>query len=565
MPILIVCLLITTTIINTNFNDNYNPKQNSTQKFLQDGHTEFPNLALIGNDNLTTYASFWGWEGNGSLENPFIITGYLFTSERNSLAILNTTLSFEVRDCITYGWIYLESVTGGKIVTWDTKGIECYLSTNCTLQNNIVSTSKGSGIRVRESSHYNISGNIIEDSGTDWENDEWGNGIEIVNSPHIRIFNNTITRSYTNGILISDSSFCSVEENKITNNGHSYSTSGLGTCDCFSTTTTTCDCSWSYTFNFGSGISLVSDEYTYIINNDMDMNAEGGLTIYGSNAIVVNSIFSNSSHDNFQSPSVSLIKTENTIVSNSIIGQMTIEECQYCTISECKINGGGVFARNSDGIAIEFSSLLKSNIQLYKTTGGKIIGNNIDDGFGGGINADTVRDLIISDNIINGVGNDEKRQEIAALNLSGKNCKVINNTIKNTNGIGIRVWDYWDFDSDQNEFFDNIFWNNTGGNALDNGQNNKWDNGIAKGNFWDDYNGDGNYEIPGSAGSVDHYPRKLLQNNSEWSSSPVPSSPTSVPNGPGINLLEVAGIAITIGSICIIIVFGFLLIKNKQN
>ena len=157
MPILIVCLLITTTIINTNFNDNYNPKQNSTQKFLQDGHTEFPNLALIGNDNLTTYASFWGWEGNGSLENPFIITGYLFTSERNSLAILNTTLSFEVRDCITYGWIYLESVTGGKIVTCDTKGIECYLSTNCTLQNNIVSTSKGSGIRVRESSHYNIS------------------------------------------------------------------------------------------------------------------------------------------------------------------------------------------------------------------------------------------------------------------------------------------------------------------------------------------------------------------------------------------------------------------------
>ncbi|MFX1392879.1 MAG: nitrous oxide reductase family maturation protein NosD [Promethearchaeota archaeon] len=71
-----------------------------------------------------------------------------------------------------------------------------------------------------------------------------------------------------------------------------------------------------------------------------------------------------------------------------------------------------------------------------------------------------------------------------------------------------------DYDSDDNLIYTNIFINNTEDNALDNGNNNKWDNGTI-GNYWDDYSGcDSNndgigetpYDIPGNAETQDNYP-----------------------------------------------------------
>jgi nitrous oxidase accessory protein NosD len=58
------------------------------------------------------------------------------------------------------------------------------------------------------------------------------------------------------------------------------------------------------------------------------------------------------------------------------------------------------------------------------------------------------------------------------------------------------------------QFFD-IYSNQFGVNlvhAQDSGASNSWDDGIAVGNAWEDYSGIGTYSIPGSAGSVDHYP-----------------------------------------------------------
>ena len=55
------------------------------------------------------------------------------------------------------------------------------------------------------------------------------------------------------------------------------------------------------------------------------------------------------------------------------------------------------------------------------------------------------------------------------------------------------------------EIYSNRFGMNTV-HARDNGLSNSWDDGVAVGNAWDDYSGFGTYPIPGSAGSVDHYP-----------------------------------------------------------
>ena len=52
-----------------------------------------------------------------------------------------------------------------------------------------------------------------------------------------------------------------------------------------------------------------------------------------------------------------------------------------------------------------------------------------------------------------------------------------------------------------NTIIDNVL------NAEDDGLNNTWDDGISEGNYWSDWDGDGEYEISGYANAVDRYPR----------------------------------------------------------
>jgi hypothetical protein len=47
--------------------------------------------------------------------------------------------------------------------------------------------------------------------------------------------------------------------------------------------------------------------------------------------------------------------------------------------------------------------------------------------------------------------------------------------------------------------------------AIDNGQENSWDDSSATGNYWSDFEGEGTFTVPGAAGSVDHYPQTLTQ------------------------------------------------------
>lgn len=61
-------------------------------------------------------------------------------------------------------------------------------------------------------------------------------------------------------------------------------------------------------------------------------------------------------------------------------------------------------------------------------------------------------------------------------------------------------------DSEQNVIYNNSLSGGTLSRALDNGDNNNWNSGTT-GNWWSDYDGSGYYYIPGTAGSVDHYPR----------------------------------------------------------
>ncbi len=85
------------------------------------------------------------------------------------------------------------------------------------------------------------------------------------------------------------------------------------------------------------------------------------------------------------------------------------------------------------------------------------------------------------------------------------NVTILMNRITENNGLGIKLYEST---SGCHVVNNEIGWN-TGNNGEDDGTANMWDDGISMGNAWSDYGGAGDYNIPGSAGSADHYPTLL--------------------------------------------------------
>jgi parallel beta-helix repeat protein len=86
-----------------------------------------------------------------------------------------------------------------------------------------------------------------------------------------------------------------------------------------------------------------------------------------------------------------------------------------------------------------------------------------------------------------------------------ENCTIAFNNITTSGYMGVDV----DGGSIDLLIYGNyITWNHL--EAVDDGVNCQWDNGVSIGNTWGDYSGEGFYYLPGSAGSIDHYPSRLI-------------------------------------------------------
>lgn len=74
-----------------------------------------------------------------------------------------------------------------------------------------------------------------------------------------------------------------------------------------------------------------------------------------------------------------------------------------------------------------------------------------------------------------------------------------------------------------NQIYLNKFDGNTVRSAQDDSSSSSWDDGVSIGNWYYDYNGTGVYEIPGTAGSVDNYPRVFID-----TTDPIINSPGNI-------------------------------------
>ncbi|MHA1961546.1 MAG: right-handed parallel beta-helix repeat-containing protein [Candidatus Thorarchaeota archaeon] len=174
--------------------------------------------------------------------------------------------------------------------------------------------------------------------------------------------------------------------------------------------------------------------------------------------------------------------SNNTVVNNTISengdGVVIVEFSNDNLVLNNTISG--------NNYGVYFTSSADSNAIMNNTITGNDVGVYLEDYS----DNNTIESNTISGNYPNGV---------AIWHYSSNNT-VVNNTISG-NGAGV----YCDTDTENNLIYLNVIAYNDGQNSNDDGTDNHW-NTTGIGNSWSDYTGTGVYHIPGSAGSIDHYP-----------------------------------------------------------
>ncbi|MFX0113222.1 MAG: nitrous oxide reductase family maturation protein NosD [Candidatus Hodarchaeota archaeon] len=190
-------------------------------------------IFIDGNANFSSTAAAEGWEGNGTVDDPYIIKGLQITGSVNStlLEIQNTDIYFQILNCSFSGGdygIYLENVTHGtieqtKVTNAALYGIQLESSHNNTLTDNEVTDNKD-GINLFLSDNNTLISNKITSN--------FGYGIHTFRSgwkiyPTFQInygsfntlINNSISHNGDDGLFLDHSWFSIVRKNTITKNG----------------------------------------------------------------------------------------------------------------------------------------------------------------------------------------------------------------------------------------------------------------------------------------------------------------------------------------------------------
>ncbi|MFX0209735.1 MAG: right-handed parallel beta-helix repeat-containing protein [Candidatus Hodarchaeota archaeon] len=236
--------------------------------------TDHNPINIDGNGAFHSLAQNESWPGDGSLESPYIITGFNITNSTGSSAfplveIRNTNLYFNLSFCIFEGGSY---------------GLALSNVTNALIQNNTIRYSlgdygEGDGIVLNSCSFNEISNNTING------HEEFG--IALSNSRNITIRSNYFIDNGDGGITLSSSNNNTLSSNNITSNGR------FAIILTSSNNNTVSD---NIIIDHGYSIYISSNcQYNLLLRNIIDQNGEFGirLTDSSNNTIVSNKILQN--------------------------------------------------------------------------------------------------------------------------------------------------------------------------------------------------------------------------------------------------------------------------------
>jgi len=356
------------------------------------------------------------------------------------------------------------TVTGNTMNSHVSDGIELLSSSNNNIVTSNVFSANNHGIDIILSRYNNITDNTISDNLY---------GIVLGTSYYNTISNNMF---FNDGIAVSNS-YCNIVANNLVNGkpllyledesdiiidvAGEAGQAVLVNC----TNITIEDQELTLTAN---GIELWNSHYCHILNNNISNNSDG-IYLHGlsSHNTISGNILNSNSWDGISSFSCS----DNTIIGNTINSNywhgIYLRSSDRNTIDSnilSQNNNQGIYSRDSYNNIIISSIFTGNNDGLYiLASGGNTIGNNT-------INSNTECGIWFS--------------------LASCNNFVTGNTIANhQRGISVSV------SSNNNHIYHNNFLSNTE-NAYD-PCTNTWDDGYPSGgNYWDDYNGEDNYQGP---------------------------------------------------------------------
>ncbi|NHJ13667.1 MAG: hypothetical protein EAX95_08320 [Candidatus Thorarchaeota archaeon] len=214
------------------------------QAVISDTYVTRYSIEIYSNEDMQSLALSESWEGDGSEDHPYVITGYILTgSDIQPIRIWDVDLHWEFRNnfiepgAVCGTWFYnaanglvenntiqgrhsgmviqecSDLIIRDNVVAGNTEnGIEILSgSTNLIIEDNTISNNAMSGMLIPFSDHFLITENVISASGT--------NGIEVAGLTDSVISGNTITGSGTRGMYLYGMKDSVVSQNSIGGSG----------------------------------------------------------------------------------------------------------------------------------------------------------------------------------------------------------------------------------------------------------------------------------------------------------------------------------------------------------
>ena len=461
-------------------------------------YTEHAPIDITSNTDFSNQ----GFPGNGSPTNPYVIGNYNISTSVTCININNTDAHFIIQNSLLTGGasghgVYLSNVTNGEIrnntVTQKNHPVQLWYSSSNTLANNTITENENAVFLFFSSNnefvHNNISGsymglkfshssyNTVENNtiaGNDWS------AVVLLSSPDNTLTNNTISCNgrgvrleyspdtiMSSNVMVNDNIY--IEGTEVEHWRHQILPDNLVN-----------GRSVGYFWNLDGGIL---DEILYgqvilafcsnvTVENIVFSNTLGGITLgYSSNCTLINNRFSSGDLALFHS-------SNNKVVNNSILQSLVLHVSSYNELLNNTISG-----TSEDGFSIRISS--------HNT-----VANNTITGFHYGLSMGPFADNNkLSSNVIS------KTLECGIYFGSSDKNELVNNLISGNIANGV----HFNSRSYDNLIYLNLFSQNGGMHARDDGNGNRW-NSTGIGNEWSDYSGIGPYNIPGSANSIDYHP-----------------------------------------------------------
>ncbi len=567
--VLMLSLISSAPLANDGLEQSHELLDSPSERF-QKSYDTHADIVITNDTDFITQAAAEVWPGDGSVDTPYYITGWNFTSDGTNIDITNVSLYFVIQDCylsnhsdVRTDGIHLDNVTHASIqeviFTGKARAIWATFCDNLLISGCEIDNGLYNGILIEASDNIVIDSCEVYGRGQRGlmvnqcqdlvvsNCDFYDNDLEGIYLFYSDYCNVTGTFSYDNdgsGILLYQSHFCNLLENMIRGNSRLILDTGIH----LEGSNHTSIVGNEIFSNEFTGIYLSFSPYTQILENDIYNNTDFGILggLSENCTAIGNDIWDNGWYPRpeFSRGGIAINEVQGWVIeanhiSNNSYSGIELNDVSHCTVNDNLIYDNsdhgvyGYYAHDVDVIGNEIYGngwspqiIDTCGIHAFACSNWSIVGNDIWDNSITGISMDG--NIITSDALI--VDNEIHDNEVAGIMVGSMDeVTILENIVYNEYfGIILVV--------DNSEITGNIVFGNEYGIVIESGTGNTFlrndmgwntlynafDNAGEGANHWSfeddgnwysDYDGEGPYPIANNTdvGAYDYSPHKSLE------------------------------------------------------